>query len=188
MRTHRIRDTEIMDAMDDTDRLGESESIENASIATFVKRDLDFEASRETIAIRRMLRFFVAVLAVATGCIAVAASIMPLKRAFEREFSYFAAQAVSSLQHKIETTISLLDSFAYDSVALAETSGETWPYIEDRSFLYRASKLMSVSPAVLLAHVPIVTDEEKSAYGNFTRTNTQWVRSSRLNISISLTL
>ena len=100
---------------------------------------------------------------------------------FEEFFFSSAHKTLEAVGKSLEKTLKSLDSLAVSVVSNARVTNQTRPFVTVADFAMRAAKVISLSDAVFLSLMPLVTKEQRQQWGDYVVQHDQW-----LNTSIDL--
>lgn len=96
-------------------------------------------------------------------------------RSFEDQFDEDAQKILESIGTSLDFMLGALDSFVVNEVSYAEALNWTWPFVTFPDFAVGASKLRSLSKAVVVSQYPVVLESERFAWEKYSMTHEGWV-------------
>ena len=97
---------------------------------------------------------------------------------FEENFRSSAHKTLEAIGNSIEKTLKSLDSLTVSLVSNARVTNQTWPFVTVADFAIRAAKVISISDAVFLSVMPVVTKAKRGQWEAYCVENDQWLNSS----------
>lgn len=181
--------SEIKDDMSTEDDYQDSESHTDMDLIQPRGKDgktmADRKEQEDEIAgaeIRRALTFsrvlLLTVLALSTVGVAAGVYIYTSRaetEAFENQFEEDALKVLESIGTSLDFTLGAVDSFVINEVSHAKSLNMTWPFVTIPDFAVEASKLRSLTKAVVVSQYPYVLESERYAWENYSVTNEAWV-------------
>ena len=97
---------------------------------------------------------------------------------FEENFESSAHKTLEAIGKSLEKTLKSLDSLTVSLVSNVRVTNQTWPFVHVADFTMRAAKVISLSDAVFLSLMPLVTKANRDEWEKFCVQNDQWLNSS----------
>jgi hypothetical protein len=97
---------------------------------------------------------------------------------FEKIFESSASKVLEAVGKSLEKTLKSLDSFAVAIVSHAHNTNQTWPFVAVPDFAIRAAKMISLSNAVFISILPLVSNQTREEWERFAATHDQWLNES----------
>jgi hypothetical protein len=94
---------------------------------------------------------------------------------FKHTFHENAELILRAIRKNFALTLGAVDAMAFNMVSSARSSGEDWPFVTIPDFGVRAAKVLALSEVAVLAVHPLVSDEEREQWENYTASNNNWV-------------
>jgi hypothetical protein len=94
---------------------------------------------------------------------------------FEHNFHENAELILRAIRKNLVLTLGVVDVMAFNMVSSARSSGEDWPFVTIPDFGVRAAKVLALTEVAFLAVHPLVSDEEREQWENYTASNNNWV-------------
>jgi hypothetical protein len=100
---------------------------------------------------------------------------------FEDQFEDYATNVLGSIGKSLGLTLGAVDSMVYNVVSHVHSSDseQTWPFVTIPDFGVRAAKVLSLSEVIFMQFYPLVSNDERKRWENYTASHNQWVRFSR---------
>jgi hypothetical protein len=98
------------------------------------------------------------------------------KNEFEKQFDDYATKVLGHLGKSLGLTLGAVDSMVLNIVSNVESIEKTWPFVTIPDFGVRAAKVLSLSDAIFLQFYPLVSNDERKRWENYTASHNQWVR------------
>ena len=97
------------------------------------------------------------------------------ERAFEDQFEEDSLKVLESIGTNLDFTLGAVDSFVVNEVSFAQSHNWTWPFVTFPDFAVTASKLRSLSKAVVVSQYPFVPESQRFEWEDYTVKNDWWV-------------
>jgi hypothetical protein len=95
-------------------------------------------------------------------------------------FYGLASRVIQSFEDILEQKIAAIAAFGVTITASAIANNNTWPFVTIDQFQQRSASSRSLSGSYLLQLVPIITDETRLAWEEYSRTNQAWLHEARV--------
>lgn len=116
---------------------------------------------------RLLVVAFLAICTVAVGTLVYFDTSQREQEEMEAEFEDFASKISDSLGSSMEASVGAIDAFVVSMVSFAKYSNMTWPYVTIPDFGIRASKVRTVSKAIVLNQVVFVPKAAEEQWNNY---------------------
>ena len=90
-----------------------------------------------------------------------------------------AATVIASFEGILEEKIAAIAAFGVTITANAVANNSTWPFVTIDQFQQRSASSLSLSGCMFLELAPIVTDENRFAWEEYSVANTWWLTEGR---------
>lgn len=97
------------------------------------------------------------------------------ERAFEDQFNEDSLKVLESIGTTLDFTLGAVDSFVVNEVSYAQSLNWTWPFVTFPDFAVSASKLRSLSKAVVVSQYPLVLESERAQWEAYSVEHEEWV-------------
>jgi hypothetical protein len=97
---------------------------------------------------------------------------------FENDFASSAQKVLEAVDQSLETTLVSMDGLAVAIVSHARNTSQIWPEVVVPDFAMRAAKMMTLTDAIWVAVLPLVTTETRENWELFAKTHDQWLNES----------
>lgn len=172
--------------MDEEDASASSSSYSNSaadrtasSDATSSKQPL---AKKESVYVSKLrILFFIVLLCAAIGCAVVVyiTSTRSEEQEFEVAFYSSAQKIVNSFQDIITQKLGAIASLGVMYTSYARDKNLTWPMVTMNDFQQRAQSALFLSKALFLEICPIVEEDAREEWENYTVTHNAWLEEGR---------
>lgn len=139
-------------------------------------------------AVRWIRRIFVVVLVCSTAAVAAGVYIYTAsqeRHQFVTQFDSDSEKLLVNIGQNMDLTMGAADAFMLHVVAQARSSPQAWPFVPPLPDLaVQSAKLLSRTNSIYMAFYPLVQQEDRATWENFTRYNDDWVDKVRLDFPI----
>ena len=90
-----------------------------------------------------------------------------------------AATVIASFQSILDEKIAAIAAFGVTMTATAVTNNSTWPFVTIDQFQQRSASTLSLSGCLFLELAPVVTDENRLAWEEYSIDNIGWLSEGR---------
>jgi len=97
------------------------------------------------------------------------------QESFERAFENNAVKVFDTFKFNVERKLGALDKFSIDFTSVAVATGATFPNVSLPDFAYAASSITSLSDAVSIMYLPLVTEETRPGWEAYSVANAEWL-------------
>jgi hypothetical protein len=97
---------------------------------------------------------------------------------FEQVFASSARKVLEAVDQSLETTLASMDGLAVSIVSHARNDNQIWPEVLVPDFAMRAAKMLTLTEALWVAMLPLVTTETRQEWERFAATHDQWLNES----------
>lgn len=95
--------------------------------------------------------------------------------AFEDQYLEDVKKVYGEFGSALDQMLGATDNFMVSMVSHAKYSNSEWPFVTMPDFAVKASKLLSLSKAIMVGTYPLVDTEERPKWENYTVENDAWV-------------
>eukprot|EP00934_Nitzschia_sp_Nitz4_P006771 Nitzschia sp. Nitz4//scaffold112_size70979//18031//21628//NITZ4_005896-RA/size70979-processed-gene-0.34-mRNA-1//1//CDS//3329533247//6761//frame0 len=149
-----------------------------ASGATNDKEDLNIASDEDkaVFRIRIAVAFFLTVCTFGAAILVYTITRKQEYAELESASTDFATKVFSSLATAWDQTMAATDAFAVSCVSLAEATNMTWPFVTIPNSAVRLAKVLSVARSTFIAVAPLVKNEHREAWDEYSVANgPSWV-------------
>ena len=137
-------------------------------------------AADETRAVKRLKKLVWIVLGISMGMVGYAVyhyTSTSEYRSFEETYMANSKLVLSTLGRNLDQILQSMDAFTVSMVSYAQASNQEWPFVVIPDFAVRADKVRTLASGVFINLYPLVTDEQRLEWENFTSIpeNHAWV-------------
>lgn len=175
--SHLVAQSDNSSSYDESSVYAESQDAEVPNENNSVTSD-DVVAKHETAAVTRLK---LAVLLVLVGStLAIALSVFFYlsnieESQFNKQFRDDSHKVMESIGSTLDKTLASYDGLAMTLISHAEATNQSWPFVTLPDFAARLSKVLPLSDAVNINVVPLVTQQQRTKWEQYSVEHDYWV-------------
>ena len=138
----------------------------------------DSLAKEETNAVFRLRVMVILVLLVAAGIVSYVIYHYTSKaesQEFRAQFDGSAQKVIETFEDIVKEKLGALTSLSVTMTSYARSHNYTWPFVTINDFQQRAAAARELSDSLYIQVVPLITDEMRSLWQNYTIANKGWL-------------